>query len=267
MMEKMGVCGWISWLIGLVAAIVVYSASVEAVTWIPALLIAIAVGCFLGLVLSHLLCRGGQAETGRGAAPHAGTHHSALVDEALAEAEAGDLEAGAAAAGIDAAKAAENKARLDAAIAAEKAEAEARAAADAKAAEEVRAAEAVRAAAEAKAADAAASTPDYDKDGVLEGENEGARPEALSGPRGGTADNLKEIKGIGPKLEKMCNELGFYHFDQIAGWSADEVAWVDANLQGFKGRVSRDNWVEQAKILAAGGETEFSKRVDKGEVY
>ncbi len=65
----------------------------------------------------------------------------------------------------------------------------------------------------------------------------------------------------------MLNDMGFYHFDQIAAWTADEVAWVNANLQGFKGRVTRDNWVEQAKILAAGGETEFSKRVDKGDVY
>ena len=50
-------------------------------------------------------------------------------------------------------------------------------------------------------------------------------------------------------------------------WTADEVAWVDANLQGFKGRVSRDTWVEQAKVLASGGETEFSKRVEDGDVY
>ncbi len=68
-------------------------------------------------------------------------------------------------------------------------------------------------------------------------------------------------------METMLNDMGFYHFDQIAAWTADEVAWVNANLQGFKGRVTRDNWVEQAKILAAGGETEFSKRVDKGDVY
>ncbi|MBF9045229.1 NADH:ubiquinone oxidoreductase, partial [Rhodobacterales bacterium HKCCE4037] len=95
----------------------------------------------------------------------------------------------------------------------------------------------------------------------------GTRPAALDGPRGGQADDLKRIKGVGPKLEKLCNELGFYHFDQIANWSADEVAWVDANLQGFKGRVSRDNWVEQARLLAAGGETEFSKKVDDGDVY
>ena len=68
-------------------------------------------------------------------------------------------------------------------------------------------------------------------------------------------------------MEKLCNALGFWHFDQIAAWNADEVAWVDANLQGFKGRVSRDDWVGQAKLLATGGETEFSKRVDDGDVY
>ncbi len=96
---------------------------------------------------------------------------------------------------------------------------------------------------------------------------EGTRPEALEAPREGGADDLKKIKGVGPKLEKLCNSLGFYHFDQIANWTADEVAWVDQNLEGFKGRVSRDNWVEQARVLASGGETDFSKKVDKGDVY
>jgi NADH-quinone oxidoreductase subunit E len=96
---------------------------------------------------------------------------------------------------------------------------------------------------------------------------EGTRPAALEAAREGGADDLKRIKGIGPKLEKLCNRLGFYHFDQIAAWTADEVAWVDQNLEGFKGRVTRDNWVEQARLLASGGETEFSKKVDKGDVY
>ncbi|WP_147124531.1 NADH-quinone oxidoreductase subunit E [Shimia ponticola] len=96
---------------------------------------------------------------------------------------------------------------------------------------------------------------------------EGTKPQGLTEPRGGKADNLKEIKGIGPKLERLCNRLGFYHFDQIAAWTADEVAWVDQNLEGFKGRVTRDQWVEQAGVLAAGGETEFSKRVEDGNVY
>jgi predicted flap endonuclease-1-like 5' DNA nuclease len=95
---------------------------------------------------------------------------------------------------------------------------------------------------------------------------EGIKPETLDGPRGGVADDLKRIKGIGPKLEQLCNELGFYHFEQIANWSSNEVAWVDSNLAGFSGRVVRDNWIEQAKTLAKGGETQFSKRVDDGDV-
>jgi predicted flap endonuclease-1-like 5' DNA nuclease len=89
----------------------------------------------------------------------------------------------------------------------------------------------------------------------------------LSAARDGGPDNLKEIKGVGPKLEQLLHSLGVFHFDQVASWTANEVAWVDANLKGFKGRVSRDKWVDQAKVLAAGGETEFSKRVDKGQVY
>ncbi|GGE31417.1 hypothetical protein GCM10011360_19200 [Primorskyibacter flagellatus] len=96
---------------------------------------------------------------------------------------------------------------------------------------------------------------------------EGTRPSGLTAPRDGGADDLKKIKGVGPKLEIMLNEMGFYHFDQIAGWSADEIAWVDQNLKGFKGRATRDSWIDQAATLATGGDTEFSKRVDKGGVY
>ena len=108
---------------------------------------------------------------------------------------------------------------------------------------------------------------DYDGDGISEGRaGEGSKPMTLDGPRGGKADDLKMIKGVGPKLEGVVNGLGFYHFDQIAAWTPDEVAWVDAQLK-FKGRINRDGWIEQAKLLAAGGETEFSKKVDKGGVY
>lgn len=95
----------------------------------------------------------------------------------------------------------------------------------------------------------------------------GVRPAGLDAPRNGQGDDLKRIKGVGPKLQQLCNELGFWHFDQIAAWTLEEVAWVDSNLVGFKGRVSRDAWVSQARLLAEGGETEFSKRVDKGDVY
>lgn len=79
-----------------------------------------------------------------------------------------------------------------------------------------------------------------------------ARPAALPAPRHGRPDDLTVIVGIGPKLAALCNRLGFWHFDQIAAWTPEETAWVDDNLEGFKGRVTRDRWVEQAKALAAG---------------
>jgi len=96
---------------------------------------------------------------------------------------------------------------------------------------------------------------------------QGHKPATLRKPREGRADDLKLIKGVGPKLAALLNQLGFYHFDQIAAWSAEEVAWVDQNLEGFKGRVSRDGWVDQAAKLARGEQTEFSARVKRGDVY
>lgn len=86
-----------------------------------------------------------------------------------------------------------------------------------------------------------------------------SQPETLSSARGGQPDDLKKLKGVGPKLEGVLHELGFFHFDQIAKWTDAEVAWVDERLK-FKGRIERDGWIEQAKILAAGGETDFSKK-------
>ncbi len=79
-----------------------------------------------------------------------------------------------------------------------------------------------------------------------------AKPTGLAAARNGKADDLKVIVGVGPAMEKLLNNLGFYHFDQIAAWKAAEVAWVDDNLEGFKGRVTRDKWVAQAKKLAKG---------------
>lgn len=92
------------------------------------------------------------------------------------------------------------------------------------------------------------------------------KPRTMKAPRKAGADDLKQLKGVGPKLEQTLNALGFWHFDQIAKWGADEIAWVDDNLS-FKGRIERDGWVEQAKTLAEGGETEFSSKVKKGKVY
>lgn len=95
----------------------------------------------------------------------------------------------------------------------------------------------------------------------------GKKPTTLTAARETGADDLKMIKGVGPKMEKLLNSLGFFHFDQVAKWTDEEVAWVDQNLEGFRGRVSRDNWVAQANVLANGGDTEFASRVKKGSVY
>lgn len=90
------------------------------------------------------------------------------------------------------------------------------------------------------------------------------KPAAQATPVGG-GDDLKRISGIGPKFEDLLHGLGVWTFSQIAGWGPGEVAWIEGNLEGFRGRVTRDDWISQAKILAAGGETEHSQRVDRGE--
>ncbi|MDX1744117.1 MAG: NADH-quinone oxidoreductase subunit E [Ruegeria sp.] len=97
-------------------------------------------------------------------------------------------------------------------------------------------------------------------------EGQETQPETLSAARDGKADNLKLLKGVGPKLEQTLNELGIFHFDQIAAWTPEQVAWVDERLQ-FKGRIERDGWIEQAAKLAAGEETEFAKRAKEDGTY
>ncbi len=79
------------------------------------------------------------------------------------------------------------------------------------------------------------------------------KPETLKSARGGKADILTDIKGVGPKIEGILHSLGIFHFDQIAKWTADEKAWVDSKLK-FKGRIDRENWIDQAKTLAKQGD-------------
>ena len=75
------------------------------------------------------------------------------------------------------------------------------------------------------------------------------QPEALARPA--APDDLKRISGVGPKLEQVLNGLGIWTHGQIAGWTAEEIAWVDDYL-GFAGRIGRDGWVAQARLLARG---------------
>ena len=74
-----------------------------------------------------------------------------------------------------------------------------------------------------------------------------ARPPRMKKPA--KPDDLKLISGVGPKLEGVLNGLGIYKFSQIAKWKKAERDWVDGYLN-FKGRIDRDNWVNQAKKLA-----------------
>jgi len=74
----------------------------------------------------------------------------------------------------------------------------------------------------------------------------------------GEPDDLTRIKGVGPKLNELCLSLGVKRFDQISEWSAADVAEVDQYLK-IKGRIDRDDWVAQAKLLAAGKDEEHGK--------
>jgi predicted flap endonuclease-1-like 5' DNA nuclease len=89
------------------------------------------------------------------------------------------------------------------------------------------------------------------------------RPRGLSAARGGMPDNLQRISGIGPKNEKVLHNLGFFHFDQIAHWTPEQIVWIDDHLK-FNGRIGREEWVKQAALLAAGKEDEFKSQFGGG---
>ncbi|MEJ6815365.1 MAG: NADH-quinone oxidoreductase subunit E [Octadecabacter sp.] len=100
-------------------------------------------------------------------------------------------------------------------------------------------------AAKAAPVKAAKATPAPASGGAAE-----TKPRTMTAPRKSGADDLKRISGVGPKLEGVLNDMGFWHFDQIAKWGAGEVAWVDSCLK-FKGRIERDDWITQAVAFAA----------------
>jgi predicted flap endonuclease-1-like 5' DNA nuclease len=95
------------------------------------------------------------------------------------------------------------------------------------------------------------------------------RSEALVGEDGGRAsrwqsdvDDLKRIRGIGVLIEKKLNSLGILSYEQVANWTGTDIERI-SNILDFKGRIERENWIEQARILAAGGQTEFSRRGER----
>jgi predicted flap endonuclease-1-like 5' DNA nuclease len=260
-------------------------------SFLPAVVLGILIFGLLGLLFNWLFCAplpaarektdlsaasadAASTSTSASSASNAGaatvTSDSAAADKAAVEAKAqaaADKKAKVAA--DKKAKAAADKKAADKKTKADEKAAKTKADADQKAADKKAKAAKTKAykTAAAKAEADAKAGEDFDGDDVREAADEGTKPATLAAAREGGADDLKRIKGIGPKLEKLCNTMGFFHFDQIAAWTPDEIAWVNANLEGFKGRATRDKWIDQAKLLAAGKETEFSKRVDKGSVY
>ncbi len=83
----------------------------------------------------------------------------------------------------------------------------------------------------------------------------GATANALAEPRGGKADKLIVIKGIGPVNERKLNEHGIFHFDQIAAWKKADIIAAEAYL-AFDGRIAREDWIGQAKKLAKQGQAD-----------
>lgn len=89
-------------------------------------------------------------------------------------------------------------------------------------------------------------------------------PELADSPAGSAAaaspDDLARIKGIGPKLVALLGELGITTYVQIASWEPADIERIDAQLGRFSGRITRDQWVEQAKLLCAGEEAAFTAK-------
>jgi predicted flap endonuclease-1-like 5' DNA nuclease len=79
----------------------------------------------------------------------------------------------------------------------------------------------------------------------------------------GDGDNLGLIKGVGPRLVAQLHSLGVTRFEQLASLDDSGVAALDAQLTGFTGRISRDNWVDQARLLASGDTASFEARYGK----
>jgi len=88
-------------------------------------------------------------------------------------------------------------------------------------------------------------------------------PAAPSIPETPVATEITQLKGLGPKLATALAELGFTRIDQIAALTPAEAEDLDARLGAFKGRMARDRWIEQAKLLNAGDKAGYEAAFGK----
>lgn len=77
------------------------------------------------------------------------------------------------------------------------------------------------------------------------------------------ADDLLRLKGVGPKIAAILNAQGTTRFAQIAAWTDADIAAIDARLGNFAGRPRRDNWVDQARLLASGDVAAYEAKYGK----
>lgn len=91
-----------------------------------------------------------------------------------------------------------------------------------------------------------------------------AKPKTAAAPKPAPKpiipDNLELLKGVGPKVTALLKDMGVTSFEQVANWTSADVAEIDSKLGVFAGRISRDNWVDQAKLLSAGDVAAFEKK-------
>jgi len=223
-------CRNISWIVGALLGLVLFLL----ITGLWGLILGIALAVAVAIGMQKFFCAGADAAETHVDIPVAEEEAGeAMAADAKASAKTGSAEA-AAAGGVDAATRTTPAVALGAGSVVATPQPEA--------ASKPKPAPKPKASAAPEAAKAKAAP--------TESAGEGTRPEGLDAPRGGSADDLKLIKGVGPKLEALLHELGYYHYDQIANWTKAEVAWVDKNLKGFKGRVSRDGWVGDRVLQA-----------------
>ena len=82
-------------------------------------------------------------------------------------------------------------------------------------------------------------------------------------PTSEAGDDLTRIKGLGPKLAEQLRALGVTRLDQIAAWDDAEIDRIDARLGRFQGRIRRDDWPAQARLLAAGDTAGYEAKFGK----